>query len=214
MKKQYSKTKPTCKVTFSRPATSVAGASSVTLLGDFNDWKEDAGIPLKPQKDGSFQTQLELSTGNRYEFRYLVDGYRWANDHDADQYVQSPYPGIDNCVVEIAAAEVKKTKAAAKPKAKAKAKPKAKSAKPAKNDDLRKIEGIGPKIAKLLQEEGISNFRSLSTASVDKLKEVLTKAGPRFKMHSPLTWPQQAQLAAEERWEELKKLQDELNGGK
>lgn len=192
MKKQYSKTQNTCKVTFSLPAEAVTGASSVTLLGDFNEWQEQAGIPLKPQKDGSYKTQLELSGGQRYEFRYLVDGYRWENDYDADQYVPSPYSGIDNCVVEITSKKVKS----------------------AKKDDLRKIEGIGPKIAKLLKEENIISFQDLASASVEKLKEVLQKAGPRFKMHSPLTWPQQAQLAAEERWDELKKLQDELNGGK
>lgn len=192
MKKQYSKTKNTCKVTFSLPAEAVTGASSVTLLGDFNEWQEQAGIPLKPQKDGSYKTQVELSGGQRYEFRYLVDGYRWENDYDADQYVPSPYNGIDNCVVEITSKKVKS----------------------AKKDDLRKIEGIGPKIAKILKEENIISFQDLASASVEKLKEVLKKAGPRFKMHSPLTWPQQAQLAASERWDELKKLQDELNGGK
>jgi len=192
MKKQYSKTQNTCKVTFSLPPEAVTGASSVTLLGDFNEWQEQAGIPLKPQKDGSYKTQLELSAGKRYEFRYLVDGYRWENDYDADQYVPSPYSGIDNCVVEITSKKVKS----------------------AKKDDLRKIEGIGPKIAKILQEEKIISFQDLASAPVEKLKEVLQKAGPRFKMHSPLTWPQQAQLAATERWDELKKLQDELNGGK
>lgn len=207
MKKQYSKTKDTCKVTFSLPAEAVSGASSVTLLGDFNEWQEQAGIPLKPQKDGSYKTQLELSAGKKYEFRYLVDGYRWENDYNADQYVPSPYNGVDNCVVEVTA-----KKAAAAPKAKAKPAAKKKATK--KKDDLRKVEGIGPKIAKILGEEGILSFKDLSTTPVAKLKEVLQKAGPRFKMHSPLTWPQQAQLAAEARWDELKKLQDELNGGK
>ncbi|MEL6251054.1 MAG: helix-hairpin-helix domain-containing protein [Bacteroidota bacterium] len=195
MKKQYSKSKDTCKVTFSLPAEATTGASSVTLLGDFNEWKEEAGIPLKPQKDGSYKTQLELSMGQKYEFRYLVDGYRWENDYSADQYVPSPYPGIDNCVVEI---ETRAPKAASK----------------TKKDDLRKIEGIGPKIAGLLKEEGVVTFKDLSATSVEKLKEVLVKAGPRFKMHSPLTWPQQAQMAADGKWDELKKLQDELVGGR
>lgn len=194
MKKQYSKTKSTCKVTFSLPAEATSGASSVTLLGDFNEWKEEAGIPLKPQKDGSFKTQVELNTGQRYEFRYLVDGYRWENDYAADTYVPSPFAGVDNGVVELEAKPKKATKA--------------------KKDDLRKIEGIGPKIAGLLKEEGVVTFKDLAATSVEKLKEVLLKAGPRFKMHSPLTWPQQAQLAADGKWEELKKLQDELDGGR
>ena len=173
MKKQYSKTQNTCKVTFSLPAEAVSGASSVTLLGDFNEWQEQAGIPLKPQKDGSYKTQLELSGGKSYEFRYLVDGYRWENDYNADQYVPSPYNGVDNCVVEVTA-----KKAAAAPKAKAKPTSKKKAA---KKDDLRKVEGVGPKIAKILGEEGIKSFKDLSTTARSQVERSSSTSRPKIQ---------------------------------
>ena len=81
-------------------------------------------------------------------------------------------------------------------------------------DKLTKIEGIGPKIGEHLAAAGIITFSDLAGAPVSKLKGILEDAGPRFKMHSPDTWPQQAQLAADGKWDELKVLQDELDGGR
>lgn len=102
-------------------------------------------------------------------------------------------------------------KAAAKPAAEKK--PAAKKA-TAKGDKLTTVEGIGPKIEGLLNEEGIATFADLADAKIETLAAVLEKAGPRFKMHKPDTWPQQAALARDGKMDELKKLQDELNGGK
>lgn len=80
-------------------------------------------------------------------------------------------------------------------------------------DDLRKIEGIGPKIAGILAENGIDSFAALAKASVEKLNEILNEAGGVYAAKKPDTWPQQAALAASGKWDELKALQDELNGG-
>lgn len=104
---------------------------------------------------------------------------------------------------------------AAKPAAKkAAAKPAAAKKADAKADKLTVIEGVGPKIATLLNEEGIMTFADLADAKIETLSAVLEKAGPRFKMHTPDTWPQQAALARDGKMDELKKLQDELDGGK
>lgn len=81
-------------------------------------------------------------------------------------------------------------------------------------DDLKKIEGIGPKIAQLLNEAGITTFAELANTSAERVKEILEAAGSRYKMHDPTTWGQQSQMAADGKWAELKALQDELNGGK
>lgn len=120
-----------------------------------------------------------------------------------------------------AAAKAKKAPAPKATAAKAKAPaPKAAAKAPAakkpaaKGDKLTTIEGIGPKIEGLLNEDGISSFADLADAKVEKLAAVLEKAGPRFKMHTPDTWPQQAALARDGKMDELKKLQDELDGGK
>jgi len=81
-------------------------------------------------------------------------------------------------------------------------------------DDLKKIEGIGPKIAELLNNAGINTFSQLGATEVDRVKEILTEAGSRYATHNPGTWPKQAQMAADGKWDELKKWQDELDGGK
>ncbi len=83
-----------------------------------------------------------------------------------------------------------------------------------KPDDLKKIEGIGPKISGILNEAGIYTFANLSQTPVDRLKGILADAGNRYKMHDPSSWPKQAALAAAGDWDELKKLQDYLDGGR
>ncbi len=120
---------------------------------------------------------------------------------------------------EAKAAAPKAAKKPAAPKAEAKAaapkaakKPAAKKAKG--GDKLTKIEGIGPKIAGLLADGGIDTFAKLAKADVERLREILTEAGPRYNSHTPDTWPQQAALAAAGDWDALQKLQDELDGGR
>jgi large subunit ribosomal protein L15 len=81
-------------------------------------------------------------------------------------------------------------------------------------DDLKLIEGIGPKIAELLNNAGIVTFADLATADVEKVKAILEEAGPRYNIHNPTTWGEQAALARDGKMEELKELQDKLNGGK
>ena len=104
--------------------------------------------------------------------------------------------------------EVVKTEAA-KPAAK-----KAPAKKAAKGDDLKLVEGIGPKIAELLVAAGIDTFAKLADTDADKIKAILEEAGSNFASHDPTTWPQQAKLAAEGKFDELKALQDELQGGR
>ena len=81
-------------------------------------------------------------------------------------------------------------------------------------NDLKKVEGIGPKIEELLQAAGVRTFADLAATSIDKLKEILITAGTRYRMHNPTTWPEQATLARDEHWAELKMLQAKLKGGR
>ena len=82
------------------------------------------------------------------------------------------------------------------------------------SEDLKIVEGIGPKIEELLKNAGIKNWTDLSSTSVDRLKEILNEAGDRFRMHEPATWPEQSAMARDGKWEALKKYQDFLIGGK
>ena len=100
-------------------------------------------------------------------------------------------------------------------KAPAKRKPVAKRATRApKLDNLKVVEGIGPKIEQLLQAAGIKTYAQLSKASITKLKKVLSEAGSRFQMHDPTTWPQQSKLAQTGNWKALDTLKAKLNGGR
>ena len=92
--------------------------------------------------------------------------------------------------------------------------PAPKAAAKGKKDDLKKIEGVGPKIAEHLNNGGLMTFADVAAAPVERLQEILDAAGPRYRIHNPGTWPQQAALARDDKWDELKELQDRLDGGK
>ena len=98
-----------------------------------------------------------------------------------------------------------------------KAEPKAKAAAPkkatGKADDLKKIEGVGPKAMEALVEAGIDTFAKVAKTKPEKLSSILTEASSRLSHLVTDTWPEQAALAADGKWDELKKLQDELDGG-
>ncbi|MGL4340751.1 MAG: hypothetical protein ACRCSP_10080 [Rhodoglobus sp.] len=83
-----------------------------------------------------------------------------------------------------------------------------------KLDDLKVIEGIGPKIEALIIAEGITTWRALSLADVSVLQRILDEAGPRYRMHDPGTWPRQAGLLADGQWSDFSALTDELSGGR
>jgi large subunit ribosomal protein L20 len=88
------------------------------------------------------------------------------------------------------------------------------SGKASKGDDLKLIEGIGPKIADILIAAGITSFRQLADTSADRVREILAAAGDRYKMHDPSSWALQSRLAAEGKMDALKTLQGELNAGR
>ena len=83
---------------------------------------------------------------------------------------------------------------------------------PAKPDDLTTLEGIGPKVNSLLQTAGIATFSQLANTDLSRLKEILEANDLQFM--DPTSWPEQAQLAAEGKSEELKAFQDSLKGGR
>ena len=81
-------------------------------------------------------------------------------------------------------------------------------------DDLRLIEGVGPKIAQIFQAVGVRSFAQIAAMTPADIQPLLDEAGPAFRIADPQTWPEQAALAAAQRWAELKALQDELIGGR
>ena len=84
----------------------------------------------------------------------------------------------------------------------------------AKPDDLKIVEGIGPKIEGLLKAAGINNWADLAASTVERLKQILTDAGDRYRLADPSTWPEQAGMAHRKEWNALKEYQDFLQGGR
>ncbi len=83
-----------------------------------------------------------------------------------------------------------------------------------KQDDLKAIEGIGPKIAGLLNNAGINTWEKLANTSVSDIQKILDDAGSRYSLADPKTWPKQSRMAADGKWDELQEYQDFLQGGK
>ncbi|WP_442846988.1 hypothetical protein [Leeuwenhoekiella sp. H156] len=75
-------------------------------------------------------------------------------------------------------------------------------------DDLTIVEGITIEIASLLKQNGINTWKELSTTSAERCREILTSSGRATDTHQPATWPDQARLAYEGKWEELREWQN------
>jgi large subunit ribosomal protein L17 len=123
---------------------------------------------------------------------------------DAPEAVEAKAEEVTAVVEETKAEVVEEVKEEAVSKAKA---PKAE----AKADDLTKIEGVGPKIAETLVAAGLATFADVAASTPEKIAEIIAdvKGG-----HTPDSWPKQAGMAAEGKWDELKKWQDAMDGGK
>jgi predicted flap endonuclease-1-like 5' DNA nuclease len=204
----------TTKITFTLPAANIIGADECVLLGEFNNWNLEEGFYLQKQADGSMTTEVELAAGKQYQYRYLLSNGRWVND-DGEKVSSemSGYP-VMNCIVrvpEILEEGAVQNGVPAKPKA---VKPRATAKPVVLKDDLTKVEGIGKKIEALLYKNKIHSYKQLSKTTIKNLKEILDTAGSKFSMHNPGTWPKQAKLAAEAKWEDLELLQKHLKGGK
>ena len=96
IKKQFIKSKPVCKVTFSIEAKE---ADQVAVVGDFNNWNPEEGA-LSKLKNGTFKGVFDLNKDAAYEFKYLVDG-EYINESEADSYKWNEFAGTENSVLEV-----------------------------------------------------------------------------------------------------------------
>tara|TARA_B100000508_G_C11241618_1_gene171896 strand:+ start:178 stop:474 length:297 start_codon:yes stop_codon:yes gene_type:complete len=94
--KQYLKSKPICKVTFTVPAET---AEEVKVVGTFNEWNAKKN-PLKKLKNGTFKGTVDLEKDQSYEFRYVVDG-NYINDEQADAYAWNEFAWDENGVLNL-----------------------------------------------------------------------------------------------------------------
>lgn len=96
IKKQYLKSKPVCKVTFTVPAKE---ANNVAVVGTFNEWDTEA-TELKKLKNGTFKGTVDLASEASYEFRYVVDG-SYVNDEQADAFAWNDFAAAENGVLNL-----------------------------------------------------------------------------------------------------------------
>ena len=96
LKKQFIKTKPVVKVTFSIYAKE---ADSAAVVGDFNNWNASEGV-LSKLKNGTFKATYDLVKDAIYEFKYVIDG-NYVNDPEADFYKWNDYAGSENGVLVV-----------------------------------------------------------------------------------------------------------------
>ncbi|MBB6681911.1 50S ribosomal protein L21 [Aequorivita sp. 609] len=137
-------------------------------------------------------------------------GYRVKNGHR-----QALSEIVIESIVASGATPAKKEeakKAAPKSETKAPAK-KAAPKKAAKADDLKKIEGVGPKAAEAMVAAGLDTFAKVAKAKPEAIATILSEASSNLAHLVTDTWPKQAKLAADGKWDELKELQDRLDGG-
>ncbi len=99
IKKQYSKDKKICKVTFTIPKETAQSFEQLALVGEFNNWDPNANLFTETVKDGSWKCSVELNAGGEYQFRYLGDGETWLNEPEADKFVPTHYGDSENSVV-------------------------------------------------------------------------------------------------------------------
>ncbi len=95
--KQFLKTKPECKVTFSVAANQ---AKSIGVAGAFNNWSPNE-LLLKKQKNGFFKGTINLPINNSFEFRYVINGNQWMNDEEADKLIWNDYAGAENGLLNL-----------------------------------------------------------------------------------------------------------------
>jgi large subunit ribosomal protein L27 len=160
-----------------------------------------AGNIIVRQRGTRFHPGLNMGMGRDHTLYALVDGTVAFKKGRLDRTFISIVPAVAETVATAAAM------AAPAPAA-------AKAVKATGKDDLKKIEGIGPKVATLLNDAGIHTFADLAAATIEQLEAALAAGGPAFNSHKPTTWAEQAGMAQRGEWDALKKWQDELDGGR
>jgi 1,4-alpha-glucan branching enzyme len=96
IKKQFIKTKPVCKVTFTVDAKE---SNTAAVIGDFNNWNPSEG-ELSKLKNGTFKGIFEVPKDASYEFKYVVDG-AFVNEVEADSFKWNDFAGAENSVLEV-----------------------------------------------------------------------------------------------------------------
>lgn len=189
------------------PSNDDASKSIDIIMTQVTDAIAEGLAERKSEKQGEKEGKEEAPKAETKEAAPKAEDKKEAK---AESVVEEA-PAVEETVA-VAKEEVKEE--APKKEAKKEATPKKETkAKASKGDDLTKIEGVGPKAAEALTNAGLETFAKVAKAKADKMKEVLTEASSRLAHLDTTSWPKQAKMAADEKWDELKAWQDSVKGG-
>jgi ribosomal protein S1/predicted flap endonuclease-1-like 5' DNA nuclease len=199
---------------FSQLKEQLQGAANRKAAEAFEKAAEKENAPVAKETDSTLvaeaeeKTTVDVETGNTTE----LQSEPGQPEVEVEDITAEEVPVKDSVEEEVKEEEVSDVEEVVVEVKAAKSKTKGKSKKG--GDDLKKIEGIGPKLAEILTGAGIRTYAELALAKEEELRAILESAGSRYKMFDPTTWPEQAGLAAEGKWDELKALQGTLSGGR
>jgi len=168
-----------------------------------------AELELKNKQISSLQSQLSSSTAstNTTKSSLMSDTTTNKSSAKVNKTTSKSTPA------KSASTSKKSTAKASLNKSSAKKSSPAKKKKSSAGDDLTKVEGIGPKASGALKDAGINSFEKLANSKVAVIQKILDESDGRFGMMNPGSWPKQAKMAADGKWDQLKKWQDEHDGG-
>ncbi len=160
-----------------------------------------AGNILIRQRGTKHYPGENVGMGKDHTLFALIDGTVVFKKKRKNRSYVSVAPVVDVAVAEAPAKKAaKKTVAPKVEEVKAEVKKEAPKAAPkkteAKGDDLKKLEGVGPKLAEILNEAGITTYAELAGSSIEKIKEILEAAGSRYASKDPAPWIEQAKSMA------------------
>ncbi|MBC32289.1 MAG: 30S ribosomal protein S2 [Muricauda sp.] len=200
-------------IDFVIPSNDDAGKSIEIILEQVTSAVAEGLAERKNEKQATAQEEEEVKETSKTTATVIGE--------EDDEPVKAPKKKAKATEAKKEANEVKKAevKKEEKKEEKKEAEPtpkkekKAEEKKAEKADDLTKVEGVGPKAAEALANAGLATYADLAKAKPEKIKEVLTEASSRMAHLDPTSWPKQAKMAADGKWDELKEWQDKAKGG-
>jgi ribosomal protein L30 len=183
-----------------------------SAIGYSQDQKDTIrSLGLRKLNSTAFHADTPSIRGMAFKVRHLVSVEEVADDAAATPRARSARPTVRATFAPAQPAAAKPAKPAAPEQPVAAPAEPAKPAEPAA-DDLEVVEGIGPKIAGVLKDAGIGTLAQLAATDVERLREILHEG--EIRIGDPTTWPEQAALAAEGKWDEFNALTEQLKGGR
>jgi predicted flap endonuclease-1-like 5' DNA nuclease len=172
--------------------------------GEMNRLRESESMlraSLEQERESGKCREAELA-----DAKQLIGNLQQKTNHQAERIAELTYQQD-----QITAAQAKATTTKSpSSKSPARTKPSPSTKPTGRRDDLGRISGIGPKIQVILADKRITTFHKLASTKVTRLEKILESAGPSFRRYDPSSWPEQAKLAAEQRWYELTLLQKQI----